>query len=695
MLAALAGSAFGQDEPPTVPDTQPTTDEEERGAQASSADVGPDIPARPAEELPDQRAGEATEDGASDAGVGFADEGEVIVVTGSRTETPLAATPVATEVISRREIEATGGDTVAEVLANHPGLDVFPGLRGSEIRMQGLDPAYVLILVDGQRAIGRIDGAIDLERFPIESIEQIEIVKGASSALYGSDALAGVINIITRKPEKPYEAELRTKYGSFGEIDLSGRAGLRRGRWNARLSAGLRRGDGYDLEPRDIATTASSFDEWHVAGVANGSLGNVALVLSSDYLRSDLHGIDASPPAVYDRLNRVEQANGSVRAEWRPARSRRLSAAARLAIYRDQFAYDLRDSTDEMEDTYEETNERLVETTVQFDGSLGEHHFFTTGIDGLFEHIKTPRIRDSATGEPEADRYRFAGFVQDEWTITSTPTIVAAPGIRFDVDSQFGFHPTPKLALRWDATERIVVRGSYGWGYRAPDFKELYLCFQNTVAGYVIDGNPELDPETSQNINLGIELRAHQRLWASVSAYYNDMTDLIEIEQVDSPDGERVCPGSGVRYSRTNVASAFTRGVEIQMRTKPRIGPIDGLLLELSYVLNHTRNREQRRSLQGRALHRGTFKLGYDYKPIGVLATLRGSIVSGRKFFEGGEEGDTEITTDPYITLDARMATDIWQLTVFAGVSNLLDEGDAMYLQIQPRTFYGGATARY
>jgi outer membrane receptor protein involved in Fe transport len=116
-----------------------------------------------------------------------AEEIPTVVVTGTRSERRLAEAPVATEVISRREIEASGARTVGDLLEKHPGLEVLRTFGGQQLRIQGLDPEYVLVLIDGQRAIGRIGGGIDLARFPVGAVERIEIVKGASSALYGSD----------------------------------------------------------------------------------------------------------------------------------------------------------------------------------------------------------------------------------------------------------------------------------------------------------------------------------------------------------------------------------------------------------------------------------------------------------------------------------------------------------------------------
>ena len=133
---------------------------------------------------------------------------ETLVVTGSRTEHSVDESPVSVEVISREDIEQTGGRNVADVLDGQIGVNVQHSFQGSTVQLQGLDSKYILVLVDGERIGGRISGAIDLSRLYIENIERIEIVKGASCALYGSDAIGGVINIITRN----YESVIYTHF---------------------------------------------------------------------------------------------------------------------------------------------------------------------------------------------------------------------------------------------------------------------------------------------------------------------------------------------------------------------------------------------------------------------------------------------------------------------------------------------------
>ena len=131
-----------------------------------------------------------------------------MVVTATRTEIPLGDSPVATEVISREDIEESGTEDLAALLEDHPGVDITRSYLGSSIRLQGLEPEHVLILVNGHRVLGMKGGVIDLSRFTVDNIERIEIVKGPSSALYGSEAMGGVINIITQEALAPFTAQV-------------------------------------------------------------------------------------------------------------------------------------------------------------------------------------------------------------------------------------------------------------------------------------------------------------------------------------------------------------------------------------------------------------------------------------------------------------------------------------------------------
>ncbi len=634
--------------------------------------------------------GDVAEDIGEDDGA-WQDEGEVIVITGSRIEQPLSQATVATEVVSRTDIESSGATNVADLLAVQPGLEIVPGLRGVGVRMQGLDPAYVAVFIDGRRVIGRIDGTLDLEGISVGDIERIEIVKGASSALYGSDALAGVIHIITRQPERPLAAEVKAQYGSLGTMDLYSTAGTRQGRWSTRLSAGWREGDGYDLTPDTVNTTGAAYEEMQFAGNAATTLGDIDVGLRAEYLRRDLFGVDEVPGgavmAVFDNTNIVEQASASADVRWpvaqaaqaaQTAQTAQIIGSARYSLYRDQFLQDQRGSNDG--DQYEETMQHLGELSLQYATRLASVHDITAGVDGELEDLSGERIGDGAES-----RYRIALFAQDDWKLFKEPFVRLAVGGRADVDSQFGFHATPKIALRWDPVPQITGRLGYGWGYRAPDFKQLYLEFDNPGAGYRVRGNPDLQPESSQSLTAGVEARVMSHLWMSLSGFYNDIDDLITIDLVSEGGA-----GELDRFGYVNASSAFTRGIEAHMRVHPN----RALTLDGGYTLTDTRDQELDRALPGRARHQGSLSFMYNEGP--VQGTLRGRWVGERAFFRSVDGAEVEEMAEPYLSVDARMAFSLPQgVMAFFGVNNVLDAGSVEYLPIAPRTAYAGAQIKY
>lgn len=604
-----------------------------------------------------------------------------IVVTGSRTEQRLSDAPVATEVIRREDVETSGAEDVADLLASHTGIDLNQSFRGTSVRLQGLDAKHVLILVDGERLTGRIEGVIDLRRFLVEDIDHIEIVKGASSALYGSDAVGGVINIITKKAEAPLEAQLHASYGSFNATDLSGMFALSNAAWNTRTSGGWHRVDAYDLDAADEASSGSAISEFNFANKTAYKFNDAfRLVGTVDYLQRDMQGVDSNASgAVFDRRNMTETFSATIKPEMKMPGTSKFGVSAHYSLFRDQFLYDQRKS--DALDQYQETLEQLSQLTMQYDRLLTAQHMFTMGIIANYESLASERLENNV-----GDRFRGGVFVQDEWTLFDTPLLVLVPGVRYDFDSQFGSYPTPKLTLRCDPVEKLVLRASYGTGYRAPVFKELLLLFENPSVGYVVAGNPDLLPETSQSVNVGGEWWPVNWLWLTLNIFHNDIDNLITTNS-------GVDVGGVTQFQYGNIAAARTQGLEASLRF-----PIGSFVsFKTGYTLTDTLDETAGRAIEGRALHRVTFDLRFRHKSWGSEGTLRGNLVGERPFYAkpNGEIFEQTVIAQPYSNMDLRIGQKLFEkTTLFFGIENILDAGEADFLPIQPRTFYGGITQR-
>ena len=616
---------------------------------------------------------------------------EQIVVTGARTEQQLSDTPVATEVIGRPEIEIMGAENLADLLEEYPSIDLFQSLGRTAIRLQGLDPEYILILVNGQRTTGRINGTIDLTRFAADDIERVEIVRGPSSALYGSDAIGGVVNIITRKPQQAYEASARGAYGSQNILDIHGNIGLSGETWSANFTAGHHRGDGYDLTPETIDTTAGAFHTVNVATQLNRDLAEaLSLFGYTEYRFSDVDAIESANGgrAIIDRRNRIESFQSTLGSNIKLNENSKLTVNLNYTQYRDQFVEDQRNASGPGSlDDREETIDQTLQLTTQYNAKVFKSHEFTAGLEGLYEFLETDRI--SATG----DRQRGAIYLQDQWTLHEDTKLILVPGFRLDLDSQFGAAPTPKVAIRFDPYKQLTIRASYGWGFRAPSFRELLLEFENPAVGYVVRGNPDLQPEVSRSLNINFEYEPFSGFVTTVNLFRNDIDNLINFGLVS--DGNSL----EQEFVYQNISSAYTQGVEAAIRMQI----MSGLGLDFGYTLTDTFDNDSRRELAGRARHRGTAAIRWRIRFIGLDGTIRSSLVGRRTFFSLSEdeptfsssedEPSTEVRTStaPYATIDIRISQTItlWdsKFSLFGALENLLEEGELPGNPLQPRTF--------
>ncbi|MEL6341712.1 MAG: TonB-dependent receptor [Myxococcota bacterium] len=600
---------------------------------------------------------------------------EEMVITGTRTEKPRGESPVPVEVISRDDIIASGAEDLAELLEDHPGVDLQRGVLGASLRLQGLEPEHVLILVDGVRTVGRKDGVLDLSRYPIEEIERVEIVKGAGSALHGSDALGGVINIVTRRPSRGVSAQSRARYGAYNTADVT--AGVSLGH-AVRLTGGWHQTDGWDLDPSDLTTNGSARRGFEGAGRGRIALGaNADVDLRAGYTRRNPQRVSESASgAVFDQQNLTEEVMASVSPVLTPGRLSKLTLLGALSFFRDQYQSDQRGSTEL--DQLEDSRQQLLQTSAQYDQLIGRRHLVTLGVEGLFEGIDAPRLSDVGS------RQRIAVFAQEDWTLSDRLELLL--GLRWDMDSQFGEQLSPKLSARWAPWRVLVLRGGYGRGFRAPSFRELLLRFENPGVGYVVTGSPDLRPERSHNLTLDAELSFASDLSLNASGYMNWVDDLIVVDLVSDDVGLTT-------FGYENISSAWTRGGESQLRWTP-----GRLNLTLGYAFTDTFDVEAERALPGRPRHRGTVSARWRWERLRTNLSGRASLVGPGPLYVDldGDDVEETIETDPYASVDCRLSRDFGaHIGAFAGVNNALNAGNTEFVNLTPRLIYGGLTARY
>jgi outer membrane receptor for ferrienterochelin and colicins len=463
---------------------------------------------------------------------------------------------------------------------------------------------------------------------------------------------------------------------------VTGGVGTQQRGWSLRLTGGRHASDGFDLDRSDPATTQSAFQQYDVGQrselIASDSF---KLGTSTEYVRRERQGIDVSAGgAVFDRDNLTQTVQVGLTPELKLGENK-LSLRSSYGAFRDEFQLDQRGS-DALDDG-QDTREHLVQLGAQLD-TLHGTHLLSGGAEGSYESLTTERLNGR-----RGERQRLGLYAQDEWTLLDAPLVVLLPGARLDMDSQFGVAPTPRAALRFDPTREVTLRASYGWGFKAPDFRELYLLFENPSAGYLVEGNTELKPERSQNIGASVEVRPHRSLWLSLQGFYNLLED--RIDTVLTPATE-IGPQ---RFRYRNVNSALSRGLIASVS----VSPMAGLKLDLGYELTDARTRGAgTRRLSGLPAQRATAALRYRAPSVGFETSWRGSFVGPRPFYQDvdGDGDEEQRDSYGYASVDVRVAQRIgYGFTSYLMGENLLDAGDPEFLALTPRTFSGGVELSY
>lgn len=373
------------------------------------------------------------------------DRSNIITVTGTRRRNLLKDSTITTEVITRKDIDAMGARDLSQTLGNVPGIEVRPaqsGERGQTVRLQGLSAQNVLILVDGQRTTGRFSGSIDLTRFKAEDIERIEIVKGASSAIYGSDAIAGVINIITKEAQDPLYAEFRTQggsgsekyYGPYMEFRNYATVGAKTEKLSTLITVGWHKGDGYDLThdatpgPRNgryaslapgynpypantsivnsyllatklpnytpplESTSGSAFNDMNLSNkTVYHAMDNLTLTGQFYYRHLDQTAVDASPPrTIYDRRNKTHDFMGAFNVDWVANKKVNVNLNANYSRFQDLYTTDQRKADDL--DSQQRTDNAVTEFRSRVDYKISENHITSVGAENLQDQISSARI---------------------------------------------------------------------------------------------------------------------------------------------------------------------------------------------------------------------------------------------------------------------------------------------------------------
>ena len=479
-----------------------------------------------------------------------------VVVTGTGTEHYLKDAPVQTEVITRKALEQFQARSMEELLSGlSPSLSIHDGDMGSRIQLNGLNNDYILIMIDGKRMNGDVGGQNDLNLLNPAHIERIEIVKGAASSLYGSDAIAGVINIITKKNLDKTDYTSTTRVGEHGDVRESTSLGLTIGKVKSVTGVNFRHTDGWrntDLQwnqqqlksgstlmtvNRSSNYTVSEELEWEVNNKLNLHAGG------SYYERwvSRSHGQWSYLPNDFYYRNYGFSAGTKYRLNGRNY----LKADLSYDRYGYFYDYKLQEVTDYFKEgnriTYypgqriKQSLQRQVLGQAKGVFYFGERHILNAGIEYLYNHLESPHHIDG----DKASTYTLAAYAQEEWT--AMEDLVVTVGARGTLHQETGFNLSPKISALYKMRD-FHLRASYALGYKSPTVKELFYNYTATLGGGALTayhGNLDLKAQTSQYASVGLEYVGKQ-FQASVTGYVNLLRNMIELVEINLTAEEKL-----------------------------------------------------------------------------------------------------------------------------------------------------------
>ena len=481
---------------------------------------------------------------------------EEVVVTGTGTEHYLKDAPVQTEVITRRALEQFQARSMEELLAGlSPSLTFHDGSMGSHIQLNGLNNDYILILIDGKRMNGDVGGQNDLNLLNPANIERIEIVKGAASSLYGSDAIAGVINIITKKHHDKTEFTSTSRVGAYGDVRESASLGLTIGKVKSMTGMNFHHTDGW--RNTDLQWNQQQLKPGSTMKTVNRST-NYTLTESLDWNVNDRLSLTASG-SCYERWvvrphgpwsylpNDFYYRNYGFAAGGKYRLGGRNYLTADLSYDRYGYFYDykLQEVTDYFKDgdriTYfpgqriKQSVQRQVLGQTKGVFYIGDRHLLNAGFEYLYNHLESPHHIDG----DRASVYTLAAYAQEEWT--AADDVVLTAGARGTVHKETGFNLSPKIAVLYNKGD-FRLRASYALGYKSPTVKELYYNYTATLGGGSLTayhGNKDLKAQTSQYASVGAEY-AGRKFQASVTAYANFLRNMIELVEINLTAEEKL-----------------------------------------------------------------------------------------------------------------------------------------------------------
>lgn len=583
---------------------------------------------------------------------------DTMVVTATRTAMTVKETPSTVEIVDSKKLEQTQAKTLHDALKGALGVNVFNDFQGrSNVSIRGSESRHVLIMVDGKRLGGEAAynsaNAWDVDRIRMEDVERVEIIRGPAGALYGSDAMGGVINVITKTPDKT-TADINYEYGWYEDGKGAGYKGNlylqgAEGNYSYKINAGLNKNRPY-MDPKGSGDSMNFYGKQQPVSLSVGYKFDNGNKLSVDFskIKEDNQKSSTSRTVmmpgkvwqdkvqtIYNDNKRTDYAitykGSDDKQDWMFRAYKSVfdkhymnQNNTRMTMMGKPGAWKLQDPKI---DTVKRTLS-VIEGKDTF--NLSDKNKLTAGFEYRKDQSEGTRLKKPNTSLADGNAHDaydkaainyLAAYVQDEFRPDDKWLII--PSVRFDHSDQFSNKLTSNLAATYNAADDVRIKAVVGQGYKTPTVNDLYIFWEMYAAnpggkGQFYVGNPDLKPEKSLSYELSVEKDWGDRSTVHLGVFRNEVKDLISTYWTgkltdDDPD---LYPGvkGDMIMAYENIPEATLQGVELY--GSHRLGK--NIYLNAGYTFLDAKDKTNGTRLKDRAKHQVTF--GVSYQPENIYA---------------------------------------------------------------------------
>lgn len=664
-----------------------------------------------------------------------------VVVTGTGTQHLLKNAPVQTEVITSKMLRNYGGQSLQDILAGLTASFAFSDDdMGSQMQLNGLGNDYILVLIDGKRIHGDVGGQNDLSLIDPQNIEKIEIVKGASSALYGSDAIAGVINVITKKRNEGLLVENTTRGGSYGDLRQHNGLGIAIGKFKSYTNFQLQHSDGWQNTATEDPSkteflitdsrnmTVNRYTNWQVSErLTYEPVRNLELYAEGSTYWKRIFRPCGKYAAVDVKTYDLEYRNQSLAAggRWLHGLTGSKTDAITLDLNWDRHAYYYYYTDITLTDGYDphgnftpyypyfpddeelQSDQRRIMAHLKGIFSLPYENRLSGGVEWRYDYLEAPMRVDGGVARDNTE----AVYMQDEWRYAFSPKIAMniTGGLRLNQNVQFGFRLTPKISGMLSLGENVRLRATWSQGFKSPTPKEQSYRYVKYMNGtYLYLGNEDLTPQTSNYYAVSGEYN-WQGLNVTVTGYINNVDNMITLVTIPNSQApaEYIIKYDPVKTRQyQNLETAETKGVDVSIRYRINsewmLGGSYSYLDTDAKQYDSTHDKLKDVIIDGTAHHKGSWFATWNHdvsKKYRLGVGLYGRMSSKRYYqIDGDGKGYQlwRIATNHEFPVSKK-----WLFRVEAGVDNIFNYVDdtphGLHLgTTNPgRTIYGTLTIRF